>query len=107
MLARPIEELPSASALRGGCLYEPKWDGFRTLVFRDGDEILLQNAATGDLTIDFMNGTSVTSSSTITVGNPGWHAVAAGRENGHAAIIWQNTDGTAGIWLMNGATPIA
>src|SRR5438309_3130513 len=23
--------------------FEPKWDGFRTLVFRDGDEILLQS----------------------------------------------------------------
>jgi ATP-dependent DNA ligase len=24
-------------------LYEPKWDGFRTLVFRDGDELLIQS----------------------------------------------------------------
>jgi ATP-dependent DNA ligase len=35
----------SASALpRGdGWLFEPKWDGFRTLVFRDGGEVLLQS----------------------------------------------------------------
>src|SRR5437773_1023977 len=26
-----------------GWLFEPKWDGFRTLVFRDGSEILLQS----------------------------------------------------------------
>ena len=26
-----------------GWQFEPKWDGFRTLVFRDGDEILLQS----------------------------------------------------------------
>src|SRR5690606_5973663 len=26
-----------------GWLFEPKWDGFRTLVFRDGDELLLQS----------------------------------------------------------------
>ena len=32
MLARASEELPGG----GGWLYEPKWDGFRTLVFRDG-----------------------------------------------------------------------
>ncbi|HEX2111661.1 MAG TPA: ATP-dependent DNA ligase [Gaiellaceae bacterium] len=34
MLARLARELP-----RGGYLYEPKWDGFRALVFRDGEEI--------------------------------------------------------------------
>jgi ATP-dependent DNA ligase len=34
MLARLARELP-----RGGYLYEPKWDGFRALVFRDGAEV--------------------------------------------------------------------
>ena len=24
-------------------IFEPKWDGFRALVFRDGDEILIQS----------------------------------------------------------------
>ncbi len=33
MLAKPVPEMPS------GCSYEPKWDGFRSIVFRDGDEI--------------------------------------------------------------------
>src|SRR5437016_8291567 len=35
----------AADALPGGdgWQFEPKWDGFRTLVFRDGDEILLQS----------------------------------------------------------------
>src|SRR3954463_5925221 len=33
MLAKLTRELP-----RDGFLYEPKWDGFRCLVFRDGDE---------------------------------------------------------------------
>jgi ATP-dependent DNA ligase len=27
----------------GGFIYEPKWDGFRALIFRDGDEILIQS----------------------------------------------------------------
>jgi hypothetical protein len=54
-----------------------------------------------------MNGTSVTSSSAVTVGDPSWHVVGTGQENGEAAIIWQNTSGQAGIWLMNGATPVA
>src|SRR2546421_11339293 len=36
---------PAADALPGGdgWQFEPKWDGFRTIVFRDGDEILLQS----------------------------------------------------------------
>jgi ATP-dependent DNA ligase len=34
MLAKAVKELPSA-----GMLYEPKWDGFRAMVFRDGDEV--------------------------------------------------------------------
>src|ERR1700739_410987 len=35
----------AANALPGGdgWLFEPKWDGFRTIVFRDGDEFLLQS----------------------------------------------------------------
>jgi ATP-dependent DNA ligase len=36
MLARPIPELPE-----GRWSFEPKWDGFRTIVFRDGDEVEL------------------------------------------------------------------
>jgi len=39
MLAKRIEELPAG----GTWIFEPKWDGFRTLVFRDGEEILLQS----------------------------------------------------------------
>src|ERR1044071_9639032 len=45
--APPIAPMLSsaADALPGGdgWLFEPKWDGFRTLVFRDGDELLLQS----------------------------------------------------------------
>jgi ATP-dependent DNA ligase len=37
MLAKLVKELPPA----GGMLYEPKWDGFRGIVFRDGDEVVL------------------------------------------------------------------
>jgi ATP-dependent DNA ligase len=39
MLAKRVSALPAGE----DCLYEPKWDGFRTLVFRDGDELLLQS----------------------------------------------------------------
>jgi ATP-dependent DNA ligase len=39
MLAQLADALPDGD----GWLFEPKWDGFRTLVFRDGDEVLLQS----------------------------------------------------------------
>ncbi|HYN91601.1 MAG TPA: ATP-dependent DNA ligase, partial [Thermoleophilaceae bacterium] len=38
-LARSAKELPEGEGWR----YEPKWDGFRTIVFRDGDEVRLQS----------------------------------------------------------------
>jgi ATP-dependent DNA ligase len=39
MLARLAAEVPDGS----GWLYEPKWDGFRAIVFRDGDEVFIQS----------------------------------------------------------------
>jgi len=39
MLAKLVERLPEGE----GWLYEPKWDGFRVLLFRDGREWLLQS----------------------------------------------------------------
>ena len=38
-LARPAKDLPEGDEWR----YEPKWDGFRTIVFRDGDDVHLQS----------------------------------------------------------------
>ena len=38
MLAKLAEELPS-----GAYIYEPKWDGFRAIVFRGTDEVYLQS----------------------------------------------------------------
>ena len=39
MLSKRIEELPQGL----DWIFEPKWDGFRALIFRDGDEVLLQS----------------------------------------------------------------
>jgi ATP-dependent DNA ligase len=39
MLSHSADALPEGD----GWQFEPKWDGFRTLVFRDGDEIVLQS----------------------------------------------------------------
>jgi ATP-dependent DNA ligase len=38
-LAKTAKELPAGDGWR----YEPKWDGFRTIVFRDGDDVQLQS----------------------------------------------------------------
>jgi len=34
MLAKPVDTIPD-----GDYVFEPKWDGFRSIVFRDGDEV--------------------------------------------------------------------
>ncbi len=39
MLAKRVAELPPGEHW----IFEPKWDGFRALVFRDGDEIMIQS----------------------------------------------------------------
>ena len=39
--AKSVKDVPRES----GWLYEPKWDGFRCLAFRSGDEIVLQSKA--------------------------------------------------------------
>jgi len=39
MLAKPSPALPEGD----GWLFEPKWDGFRAIVFRDGDETFIQS----------------------------------------------------------------
>jgi len=39
MLAKRVGELPAD----GDWVFEPKWDGFRALVFRDGDQTLIQS----------------------------------------------------------------
>ncbi|MGZ6339970.1 MAG: ATP-dependent DNA ligase, partial [Candidatus Limnocylindrales bacterium] len=39
MLAKLADAIPTT----GGWLFEPKWDGFRALVFRDGEETYIQS----------------------------------------------------------------
>lgn len=39
MLAKPTPSIPDGD----GWIYEPKWDGFRSIVFRDGGEVYLQS----------------------------------------------------------------
>src|SRR6204780_4035493 len=45
MLAKRVDELPA----EGKWIFEPKWDGFRALIFRDGAEIEIQSRDTKSL----------------------------------------------------------
>src|SRR5262244_163923 len=46
MLALSVKEIPTGD----GMTYEPKWDGFRCIVFRDGDEVELASRGGKTLT---------------------------------------------------------
>jgi ATP-dependent DNA ligase len=39
MLAKPVADIPDGEEW----IFEPKWDGFRALIFRDGDELFIQS----------------------------------------------------------------
>ena len=39
MLAKRVSQLPT----EGDWIFEPKWDGFRALIFRDGKEVMIQS----------------------------------------------------------------
>src|SRR5690242_5669549 len=50
MLAKSVKGIPDPATFEGGLSFEPKWDGFRCLVFRDGDEVELASRNTKPLT---------------------------------------------------------
>lgn len=50
MLAKSVKGVPDPARFDGGLSFEPKWDGFRCLVFRDGDEVELTSRNTKPLT---------------------------------------------------------
>jgi ATP-dependent DNA ligase len=52
-LARPVKEIPPAHALPGGCVYEPKWDGYRLVIVRQAGSTRLWSKQGRDLTDRF------------------------------------------------------
>jgi len=50
MLAKSIKGIPDPAKFEGGLSFEPKWDGFRAIVFRDGDEVEITSRNTKPLT---------------------------------------------------------
>jgi len=52
-LAKPVKEIPAAHALPGGCVYEPKWDGYRLVIVRQGSSTRVWSKQGRDLTDRF------------------------------------------------------
>jgi ATP-dependent DNA ligase len=50
MLAKSVKTIPDPAKFDGGLSFEPKWDGFRAIVFRDGDEVEITSRNTKPLT---------------------------------------------------------
>ncbi|KQY59377.1 ATP-dependent DNA ligase [Aeromicrobium sp. Root495] len=50
MLAKSVKGVPAADSVEGGLVYEPKWDGFRAIVFRDGQDVEIGSRSTKPLT---------------------------------------------------------
>ena len=54
MLAKSVKDVPDPAkfpdAANPGLLFEPKWDGFRCLVFKDGQQVELASRNTKSLT---------------------------------------------------------
>jgi ATP-dependent DNA ligase len=50
MLAKSVTGIPTPDDIDGGVVYEPKWDGFRAIVFRDGDEVYIGSRGSRPLT---------------------------------------------------------
>ena len=50
MLAKSVKGIPDPAKFDAGLSFEPKWDGFRCIVFKDGDEVELTSRNTKPLT---------------------------------------------------------
>lgn len=55
MLARHVSVLPEPGTLPGGCVYEPKFDGYRALLFVDEDACRVQSRRGHDITDAFQD----------------------------------------------------
>jgi ATP-dependent DNA ligase len=54
MLAKSLgSDIPTQGLIEGGLAYEPKWDGFRALLFKDGHEVVVQSRDEKDLSYCF------------------------------------------------------
>jgi ATP-dependent DNA ligase len=50
MLAKAVDTVPEPESVRGGLSYEPKWDGFRAIVYFDGHDVQIGSRGSKPLT---------------------------------------------------------
>jgi len=50
MLAKAVAVVPEPDSVEGGLLYEPKWDGFRAILYWDGDALEIGSRGSKPLT---------------------------------------------------------
>src|SRR5680860_1273739 len=50
MLAKAVASVPEPDAVEGGLLYEPKWDGFRAIVYFEGGDVEIGSRGSKSLT---------------------------------------------------------
>ena len=111
-----IWEMNGTNVIGGGIVSSnpgPSWHAIGTGDFNgDGHSDILWQNTDGQAAIWEMNGlTQVAGGSGLVGPNPGpdWKVVGTGDFNGdgHSDILWQNTDGQAAIWEMNGLNQVA
>jgi ELWxxDGT repeat protein len=113
-----IWEMNGTSQIAGGSALVgpnpgPSWKSVGTGDLNaDGHSDILWQNASGQAAIWEMNGTSQIAAGSALVGpNPGpsWKVVGSGDFNGDgfSDILWQNANGRAAIWEMNGLNQIA
>jgi glucose/arabinose dehydrogenase len=71
----------------------------------DGKSDLLVQSASGTTTAWLMNGTAITSATSLLTNDPNWTIshTADFNGDGKADLLWRNVNGTVAIWLMNGS----
>ena len=72
----------------------------------DGKSNLFVQSASGTTSAWLMNGTTISSTTTLLANDPSWSISHTADFNGDGKvdILWRNTNGAVVLWLMNGST---
>jgi FG-GAP-like repeat len=75
----------------------------------DGKSDIVVQTSDGTPQIWLMNGTTRTSTATLTNPGSGWHVIAASDFNndGNTDLLFQNGNGATAVWLMNGTSVVS
>jgi serralysin len=94
-------------------LWSPQWNVISSGDFNgDGKSDILWQNNNSTPGIWLMDGTNVVAHDAVgspALWSPAWHVIGSGDFNGDnkADILWQNNNGSAGVWLMDGLTVLS